>query len=103
MGVGLWVLAACAGRSTKSKGFKQGRAGQGQGRAGQGRAGQPPKSRGSVSEAAPPAKAPVWPVVVTDEPIRLYTGRVARSSNRRHWLAQVGDELFLEELGGCQY
>ena len=42
MGVGLWVLAACAGRSTKSKGFQQttwpGRAGQG--RAGQGGAGQ---------------------------------------------------------------
>ena len=48
----------------------------------------------------PVEKAPVWPVVVTEEPIRLHTERVARSSNRRHWLAQVGDALFLDEFPG---
>ena len=32
----------------------------------------PPKSRKSASEAVPPTRAPVWPVVVTDGPIRLH-------------------------------
>ena len=27
--------------------------------------------------------------------------RVARSSNRRHWLVQVGDALFLDEFPRC--
>ena len=43
----------------------------------------------------------MWPVVVTDEPIRLHMERVARSSNRRHWLVQVGDALFLDEFPRC--
>ena len=38
------------------------------------------RSPGSASEAAPPAKVPVWPVVVTDEPIRLHMERVASTT-----------------------
>ena len=76
MGVGLWVLAACAGCSTKSKGFQQttwpsrplsaktGRAGQGragragQGRAGQGRAGRAGRAGQEGSRAGPGGQRP---------------------------------------------
>ena len=50
----------------------------------------PAESRRSASEAAPPAKAPVWPVVVTDEPIRLHMDGWPRWGTRFSWKSSPG-------------